>query len=100
MVIIFVRMKVRPEKHKELTQTLQSIVEKVKRESGCLNIGFYQNTDDQNNLLVVEEWATQKESDDHMGSDIFAVLLGAGSLMIQPPEIEIYTADFSRQQEK
>jgi len=43
----------------------------------------------------MEEWATQENSDDHLRSDIFMVLLGAGSLMSRPPEIVIHSVDRS-----
>jgi quinol monooxygenase YgiN len=88
-------MSVRPEKRKELSQTLLSIVEQVRKESGCLHAGFYQNVDNETDFLVVEEWASQKDSDDHLQSDIFAVLLGAGTLMRRPPEIVIHTVSRS-----
>jgi len=86
---------VRPEKRKELSQTLQSIVEKMRKESGCLHAGFYQDTENENDFLVVEEWATQKDSDDHLRSDIFTVLMGAESLMRRPPETVIHTVSSS-----
>lgn len=95
MVIIFISMKARPEKRKELSQTLHSIVKQVRKESGCLNSGFYQNGEEENDLLVVEEWETQKDSDDHMRSDIFTVLMGAGSLMVRPPEVMVHMVNHS-----
>jgi quinol monooxygenase YgiN len=88
-------MVVRPEKRKELSQTLHSIVEQVRKESGCLHLGFYLNVEIEDDFLLVEEWATQKDVDDHLRSDIFTVLLGAGSLMIRPPEIVIHTVSHS-----
>jgi quinol monooxygenase YgiN len=47
MVIIFVKIAVRPEKHKELSQTLHSIVEQVRKESGCEHASFYRNSEDE-----------------------------------------------------
>jgi quinol monooxygenase YgiN len=99
LVIIFARIKVRPEKRKELSQTLLAIVEQVRKESGCMQAGFYQNVDNETDFLMVEEWATQKDSDDHMQSGIFAVLLGAGTLMHRPPEIMIHTVSHSSELE-
>jgi len=99
MNIIFVKIKVRPEKRKELSQTLHSIAEQVRKESGCLYAGFYQNFENKNDFLVVEEWATQKDSDDHLRSDIFTVLMGAGSLMSRLPEIVIHTVSRSTELE-
>jgi quinol monooxygenase YgiN len=82
---------VRPEKRKELTQTLHSIVKQMRKESGCLRAVFYQDADNEEDFLVVEEWATQEDADDHLQSDIFTVLMGAGCLMTRPPEIVIHT---------
>ena len=91
MVIIFFRIKVRPEKRKELSQTLHSIVKQVKKESGCRQASFYQDIENENDIIVIEEWASQKDADDHLQSDIFTVLIGAGTLMSRPPEIVIHT---------
>ena len=99
MVIIFIRINVRPEKRKELSQTLVSIVGQVRKESGCLHATFYQDVDNKEDFLVIEEWATQKDSDDHLQSDIFTVLMGAGSLMRRPPEIVIHTVSRSKELE-
>jgi quinol monooxygenase YgiN len=71
----------------------------VRKEGGCLHAGFYQNVDNETDFLVVEKWASQKDSDDHLQSDIFAVLLGAGTLMRRPPEIMIHTVSGSTELE-
>jgi quinol monooxygenase YgiN len=92
---LFVKIKARPEKQKELTQTLQSIVERVRQESGCLHAGFYQDVEHDNEFLVVQEWASQRDSDNHVRSDIFTVLVGAGSLMHRPPAIVLHTVSRS-----
>jgi quinol monooxygenase YgiN len=99
MIIIFVRLKARPEKRKELSQTLPSIVGQVRKESGCLHSGFYRNGENEEDFLVVEEWATQKDWDDHLQSDIFTVLMGAGTLMHRPPEIVVHTVSHSKELE-
>jgi quinol monooxygenase YgiN len=37
-------------------QTLLSIVEQVRKESECRQAGFYQDVENENDFLVVEEW--------------------------------------------
>ena len=86
-VIILITINARPEKRKELRQTLQSIVEQVRKEGGCLHAAAYQSIENENDLLVVEEWETQRHSDDHLKSDIFTIIIGARSLMCRPPKI-------------
>ena len=93
--MILVRFNVRPEKRKELVQTLDAIVEDVKKESGCLHANFYQDAGNDKNFLLVEEWATRKDFEVHLHSDIFAVLLGAGSLMIGSPKVVVHSVDRS-----
>jgi quinol monooxygenase YgiN len=99
MVIILIRISVRPEKRKELSQTLHSIVGQVRRESGCLQANFYQSVENEKDFLLVEEWGTHTDSDEHLRSDIFTVLMGAGSLMHQPPEIVIHSVSRSTELE-
>lgn len=91
MIFIFVKIKVRPEKRKELSQTLLSIVEHVRKENGCLHSGFYQNVEIETDFLMVQEWVTQKKAQEHLESDIFTILKGAGCLMTRPPEIVIHS---------
>ena len=90
-MILIVRMNVRPEKRKELAQTLYSIVGQVRKEGGCLQANFYQDVENETEFIVVEEWASEKDLDDHLQSDIFTILMGAGSLMRLPPEAVVYT---------
>jgi quinol monooxygenase YgiN len=71
----------------------------VRKEGGCLHAGFYQNVDNETDFLVVEKWASQKDSDDHLQSDIFAVLLGTGTLMRRLPEIMSHTVSGSTELE-
>jgi quinol monooxygenase YgiN len=90
-------MNVLPVKRRELLQTLSSIAEQVRNESGCLKATVFQNVEDDNELLLIEEWSTQKDSDAHLDSDLFTVLKGAAGLMLQPPEIVINAVDQSTQ---
>ena len=94
-MIIPIKMKVLPVKRRELLQTLSSIVEQVRNESGCRRAVVFQNVEDDNELLVIEEWSTQKDADAHLDSDLFTVLKGAEELMCQPPEIVINAVDQS-----
>ena len=97
MVITVINIRVRPEKRREIEQTLCSIVEHVSKQRGCLNTCVYQNLENDDDYLVVEKWATQKDLEDHLQSDIFTVFVGAGSLMIRKPEIVAYMIQQSKE---
>ena len=40
-----------------------------------MHSGIYQDVKNEEDFLVVEEWAIQKDSYDHLRSDIFAIIL-------------------------
>ena len=95
MILAFVRMEVLPEKRKELRQTIHSIVSEMKTENGCTDSRYYQNIENENEFLLIGEWENRESLDDHLQSNRFTVLMGARSLMSQPPEIVIQMASQS-----
>jgi len=94
VVIIIIEITSRPEKRKELSLTLHSIVVQLREESGCEHAAVYQDLENENDFILVEKWTTKNDSDDHQRSDIFKVLQGTRSLLLKPPEIMIRTSDF------
>jgi len=97
MILTFIKMNVRPEKRKELRQTISSIVDKVRKENGCVDSTFYQNAENENDFLIVEEWETRQALDDHLWSARFTVLMGARSLLSRPQEIMIHSVSESEE---
>ncbi len=95
MIIATIKMKVIPEKRSELLQTLRSMTEKIRNIEGINTCNFYQDVDDENIFSLIEEWKTQEELDSHMKSDIFSALIGAKSLLIEPPEIDIKVVSYT-----
>ena len=95
MIVVRITMNVLPEKQKELVQTLLSMVGSMETEAGCLSYALYCNMGDQNLLNLLEEWQTRKALNQHLRSDMFGVLLGTKSLLIEPHGIHIYTIDQS-----
>jgi len=95
MILAFIKMNVRSEKHKELLQTFQSIVAQMRTENGCVDSNFYQNAENENDFFLVEAWENRKTLDDHLRSVRFTVLMGARSLLSRPPEVTIHTVSNS-----
>ena len=95
MILAFIKMNARPEKHKELLQTFQSIVAQMRKENGCVDSNFYQNAENENDFFLVEAWENRKTLDDHLRSVRFTALMGARSLLSRPPEVTIHTVSNS-----
>ena len=99
MILTFIKMNVRPEKRKELRQTIRSIVQEVRKENGCVDSTFYQNFENENDFFLIEEWENRQALDDHLRSAGFTVLMGARSLLSRPPEIMIHSVSQSSELE-
>jgi len=95
MIFTTIRMKVPPEKRKELFQTLTSLVKSIRSEKGCRLCEFCVSAEDENEFCLLGEWENRDDLDTHLTSELFKVLLGAMSLLKKPHEMNLYT-DISR----
>ena len=91
MIFTTIRMKVFPEKRKELFQTLTSLVESIKSQKGCRRCEFCVSAEDENEFCLLGEWENREDLDTHLGSELFKVLLGAMNLLKNPHEMNLYT---------
>lgn len=95
MILIFVKLSAQPEKRKEVWQTIHSLAAQIKMEEGCVDLGFYQNAEDENDLLLLETWEDRKTLDDHLKSVRFTILRGVKTLLSRPLEIMMHTGSQS-----
>ena len=91
MILVIIRMKVLAEKRKELSQTIVSLIDYLRRELGCRRCDFYQSMEDENELCILEEWDALENFDGHLKSDRFRVLRGAMNLLKEPDEMQVHT---------
>ncbi len=89
MILLRIIMNVRPEKQKEVLQTLLSMAGPMKKRKGCLSYSLSFDKKDPNQLFLLEEWENREKLDRHLNSDIFSVLLGIKSLLCKPHGIHI-----------
>ena len=95
VIIVFSKLNVKPEKRTELLQTVHALVADIRKKAGCLKSQFYQNCENENELLLMEVWENRTALDDHLHSESFTVLMGAGSLLEMSPEFELHTISHS-----
>jgi quinol monooxygenase YgiN len=97
MILLFMKMNVLPEKHKEMTQTLLSMIEPTEREKGCLSYDVFCDIEDKNLLSLMEVWKNREYLDRHLKTKSFGVLLGTKSLLSEPMKIQIHTVSRSEE---
>src|SRR6185295_6332445 len=88
VIVTTIRMRVDADNRRELVQTFGSLYRPIVKERGCLGCDFYCEVNDNDMLLLVEEWETEGHWRAHLQSREFAVLLGAMSLLKDPKAIE------------
>ncbi len=88
-------MNIRPEKRKEVMQTLLSMIEPTHQEKGCLSYHVFQNIENENSVSIIGEWETREDLDRHMRSDKFGILLGTKNLLKEKQGILIHTISHS-----
>ena len=75
------RITVRPENRRELCLTISALIEPIRREKGCRTFAFYGEVENQNSLILIGEWDTIEDWQNHLNSQNFAVLFGSLKLL-------------------
>ena len=88
MIVTTTRITVSSANRSELFQTILTLLTPVRNERGCLSSRFYLDSADNNSALLVEEWETEEDWDDHLRSRDCAVFLGAVSVLCRPASVE------------
>ena len=91
MILVTTKFDVRPNKRKELVQTVRALAERTRMEAGCLSVELYIKAGNDNNLCLLEEWGTQADLDKYLRSQNFNVLCGAVKALNAEAEMRVQT---------
>ena len=58
---------------------------------GCISCKFYQDIDDPDSMLFVEEWSSREEYEHHIRSDTFRIILSLIDLSDEAPLFKLDT---------
>lgn len=61
----------------EFLQTIGRLLVPIKHAKGCRTIDFYLDVADENSTLLISEWETERDLNNYLKSNDFAVLRGA-----------------------
>lgn len=88
MITTTIKLHSRPEKRKEIAQTLKDIAYQIDKKTKCRQVITYWDIDDENTFFLIEDWTTAKDLHEHRSSRLFSALLGVHSLLAYPMEID------------
>ncbi len=87
MIVTTIRL--RTDEHRnELVQTFRCLYQPKPKTQGCIGRHFYREIGNEDAVLLVEEWESERHWQEHLQSREFAVLLGAMTLVKDPEAVE------------
>jgi quinol monooxygenase YgiN len=84
-------MIVQPERRGDLLETMQGMLQPSRVERGCLSYRLYEDVENRNAFVLLEEWATQQDVENHIRTDNQQRLLALMDLMSEQPEFQFNT---------
>jgi len=91
VILVTLKMIVRPEKRRDLIETMRGMLEPARVERGCLSYYLYEDVENRNILILVEEWETQEDLECHIRTDNHLRLLTLMDLLSEQPELRFNT---------
>jgi quinol monooxygenase YgiN len=91
MHIVTLRIKVPPSQRKNFLDAARMVVGPTQVQPGCISCRFYQDLDDPDTILLMEEWKTRKDLDHHLKSDRYRIVLSLVDISAKPPEFKLNT---------
>jgi len=85
VILSTLKMIVRPENRKALLETLRGLLEPARVERGCLSYDLYEDVENSNAFILIEEWETQEDLERHISKDSQRRLLELMNLLSQEP---------------
>ena len=91
MIQATLKMIVRPEWRTDLLETMRGMLEPARVERGCLSYRLYEDVENRNAFVLLEEWATQEDLERHISKDNQRRLLTLMDLLSEQPEVRFNT---------
>ena len=90
-ILVTLKMTVRPEKRHDLLETIKGMLEPTRVERGCLSYRLYEDIEDRNAFVLLEEWETQQDLERHIRTDNQQRILTLMDLLSRQPELRFNT---------
>jgi quinol monooxygenase YgiN len=91
MIIVTLRVKVPSAKRADFMSLCESFTGPTSVQPGCRKIDVYNNINDNNELLLVEEWSSWEDLRRHVLSENFRKVLVMMDLARENPQINFHT---------
>ncbi|MBW1848535.1 MAG: antibiotic biosynthesis monooxygenase [Deltaproteobacteria bacterium] len=91
MVIFTLRLEVAPNDRLNILKAIHAIIGPTAVLKGCLHCGLYSNSQNDDELILLEKWKSQQDLERHIRSDDFHKILTVMEAAKKKPEISFYS---------
>ena len=91
MIVFILSLKVSPSERKDVVSIFDTIAGSTSVKPGCKKVRLYSDVDNDDDLLLIEEWETVPDLERHIASDEFRKIMAIMDLAIAPPDIAFNT---------
>lgn len=91
VILATLKMVVQPDRRVDLLKTMMGMLEPARVEKGCLSYRLYEDIENRDAFLLMEEWAAQEDVERHISKESQRRLLALMDLLIEEPELRFYT---------
>jgi len=97
MIVVVARVSTDAERRDEMVRLGQTVAAASREEAGCLNYALYQNTESENDFVMVEEWEDDEALQRHFRTAHIAAFMGAlPATLVAPPDVRFHTIESTR----
>jgi quinol monooxygenase YgiN len=92
MIVVVARVRTDPAKRDALVRVGQAVAEASRQESGCINYRLYEDTEQENEFVFVEEWESDEALQRHFAtSHVRDFMRAIRATIVAPPDVKFHT---------
>ena len=90
MIIAFLRLSVSPKNREEVLKIVRLILEPTLVEDGCINFRFYRELENEDEMLLIQEWKSHADLDRYIRAEHYRKILAIMDLAKEKPDIKFH----------
>ena len=97
MIVVVGRVRTDDDKRERMIEIAQTVARASREEAGCINYRVYEDTEQPNEFVFVEEWADDAALRAHFMTPHITAFMGAiTDALVAPPEVNFHEIASSR----
>lgn len=97
MIVVIGRVRTGPDKRAEVLEIGQRLAAASRGEAGCISYRLYEDTENENEFVFIEEWQSDEALQEHFATPHIAEFMRAiPPTLVAPPEVKFHTIAHSR----